>query len=310
MFFKLPECELDVGLKIVECDSDLEAMYEFADAYGIIQMYLAHIPQNLAQYYFKKNFFDESGDEAICKLRIHENRKKDAGNMSYEELVSWAEEEAQHLKTLPKPRTVSKKERDSLTPNKNDIGACGSGTNVEFSYKQSNAPDVTLDVDEFDYGDTGACGSGTNVEFGYKQSNTPNATLDVDEFDYGDTGASVDDQTGAPSQADNGKGKMIKEDNIVNKVVDKGKGIVIEENDNPNVMDSDSSDNEVERDQITDYSMLYSDSESEYSERSVDYLSEGEDELIQLRKRNSKAKRAPKVSKQKPCSDKEGGWFG
>ncbi|GJW81888.1 hypothetical protein Tco_0145863, partial [Tanacetum coccineum] len=243
------------GLKIVECDSDLEAMYEFADAYGIIQMYLAHIPQNLAEYYFKKNFFDESGDEAICKLRIHENRKKDAGNM------------------------------DSLTPKKNDTGVCGSGTNVEFSYKQSNAPDATLDVDEFDYGDTGA------------------------SFE------SVDDQTGAPSQADNGKGKMIEEDNIVNKVVDKGKGlmieeerpvparkamgrnkgIVIEENDNPNVMDSDSSDSEVERDQIPDYSMLYSDSESEYSDRSVDYLSEGEDELIQLRKRNSEAKRA-KVS--------------
>ncbi|GJT97323.1 pentatricopeptide repeat-containing protein [Tanacetum coccineum] len=251
MFFKLPECELDVSLKIVECDSDLEAMYEFADAYGTIQM-------------------------------IHENRKKDAGNMSYKELVSWAEEEAQHPKTPPKPRTVSKKVWDSLTPKKNDTGACGSGTNVEFSYKQSNAPDATLDVDEFDYGDTGACGSGTNVEFGYKQSNAPGATLDVDEFDYGDTGASVDDQTGAPSQADN-------------------------ENDNLNVMDSDSSDSEVERDQIPDYSMLYSDSESEYSDRSVDYLSEGEDELIQLRKRNSKAKRAPKVSKQKPCSDKEGG---
>ncbi|GJZ96897.1 hypothetical protein Tco_0669231 [Tanacetum coccineum] len=200
MFFKLPECELD--------------------------------------YYFKNFFFDKSEDEAICKLKIHENRKKDAGNMSYEELVSWAEEEAQHLKTPPKPRT-------------------------------SNAPDATLDVDEFDYGDTGA------------------------SFE------SVNDQTGALSQADNGKGKMIEEDNIVNKVVDNGKvlmieeerpvparkaivrnkGIVIEENDNPNVMDSDSSDSEVERDQIPDYSMT----------------------------RNFKAKKAPKVSKQKPCFDKEGG---
>ncbi|GJX59209.1 hypothetical protein Tco_0290599 [Tanacetum coccineum] len=292
MFFKLPKCELDVRLKIVECDSDLEAMYEFADSYGIIQMYLAHIPQNLAEYYFKNFCFDESGDEAICKLRIHENRKKDAGNMSYEELVSWAEAEAQHLNTPPKPKTVSKKVWDSLTPKKNDTGACGSGTNVEF---------------EFDYADTGA-----SLE-------------------------SVDDQTGAPSAADHtspseavdemSKDKIIEEDNIVNKVVDKGKGkmieeerpvparkamgrnkgIVIEENDNPNVMDSDSSDSEVEVDEIPDYSMLYSDSESEYSDRSVDYLSEGEDELIQLRKRNSEAKRAPKVSKQKPCSDKEGG---
>ncbi|GKB61429.1 hypothetical protein Tco_0917615, partial [Tanacetum coccineum] len=74
--------ENDVGLKIVECDSDLDAMYEFAYAYGIIQMYLAHIPLNLVEYYFKNFCFDESGDE--------------------------------------------------------------------------NAPDATLDVDEFDYGDTGA----------------------------------------------------------------------------------------------------------------------------------------------------------
>ncbi|GJR55829.1 reverse transcriptase domain-containing protein, partial [Tanacetum coccineum] len=53
-------------------------------------------------------------------------RKKDAGNMSYEELVSWAEVEAQHLNTPPKPKTVSKKVWDSLTPKKNDTGACGS----------------------------------------------------------------------------------------------------------------------------------------------------------------------------------------
>ncbi|GJZ80384.1 hypothetical protein Tco_0645378, partial [Tanacetum coccineum] len=195
MSFKLPECELDV----------------------------AHIPQNLAEYYFKNFWFDESGDEAICKLKIHENRKNDAGNMSYEELVSWDEVEAQHLNTPPKPKTVSKKVWDSLTPKKNDTGACGSGTNVEF---------------ELDYVDTGA-----SLE-------------------------SVDDQTGAPSAADHtspseavdemSRDKIIEEDNIFNKVVDKGKGkmikeerpvparkamgrnkgIVIEENDNLNVMDA------------------------------------------------------------------------
>nr|GFC58142.1 hypothetical protein [Tanacetum cinerariifolium] len=78
--------------------------------------------------------------------------------------------------------------------------------------------------------DTGACGSGTNVKFSYKQSNAPDATLEVDEFDYGDNGVSfesVDDQTGAPN-------------------------------------------------------------------RPLNYLSEAGDELIQLRTRNSKAKRAPK----------------
>ncbi|GJU25458.1 pentatricopeptide repeat-containing protein [Tanacetum coccineum] len=77
---------------------------------------------------------------------------------------------------------------------------------------------------------------------------------------------------------------MIEEDNIVNKVVDKGKGLMIEE----------------ERPVPARKAMGR-------NKDLLDYLSEGEDELIQLWKRNSEAKRAPKVSKQKPCSDKEGG---
>ncbi|GJV85779.1 peptide methionine sulfoxide reductase B1, chloroplastic [Tanacetum coccineum] len=312
---KLPECELDVGLKIVECDSDLEAMYEFADAYGKLKMYLAYIPQNLAEYYYKNLCFDESGDEAICKPRIHENRKKDVGNMSYENLVSWAEKEAQHLKTPPKPKTVSKKVWDSLTPKKSDIGACGSGTNVEFVHQQSNTPKSNLNVDE------------SSAPFEFDDSDTSASFEAVDDH----TGASfeaIDDHTGPPSKAvdDLGRDKIIEEDNIVKNVIDKGKGkmieeertvparkamvrnkgIVIQENENPSVMDSDSSDSEHGMDQIPDYSILYSDSESEYSDRSIDYLSEGEDELIE-RKRNSGAKKAPKVSKQKPCSNKEGG---
>ncbi|GKB93058.1 hypothetical protein Tco_0979195 [Tanacetum coccineum] len=245
MFFKLPECELDVGLKIVQYDSDLEAMCEFADAYGKLEM-----------------------GEVISKLTIHENRKKDAENMSYEELVSWDEEEAQHLKTPPKPKNVSKKLWDSLTPKKSDTGACGSETNVEFFYKQSNAPESNLNVDE------------SSVPF---------------EFDDGDTDASfeaIDDHNGPLSEAidDMGRDKIIEVDNIVKDVVDKGKGkmieeessvlarkamvrnkgIVIEENKNPSVMDSDSSDNEHGIDQILDYLMLYSDSKSEYLDRSID----------------------------------------
>ncbi|GJQ90579.1 hypothetical protein Tco_0001718 [Tanacetum coccineum] len=230
MFFKLPECELDVGLKIVECDSDLEAMYEFADAYGKIEM-----------------------DEAISKLRIHENRKKDVGNMSYEELVSWAKEKAQPLKTPPKPKIISKKVWDSLTPKKSDTGACGSGTNVEFIHKQSNAPKSNLNVDE------------SIVPF---------------EFDDGDTGASfkavddhtralveaIDDYIGPPSEAidDLGRDKIIEEDKIVKNVVDKGKGKMIKE----------------ERPVPAKKAMV---------------------------RNNVTAKRAPKISKQKPCSNKEGG---
>ncbi|GJS60389.1 inorganic pyrophosphatase 2-like protein [Tanacetum coccineum] len=233
MFFKLPECELDVGFKIVQYDSDLEAMCEFVDAYGKLEMYLAHIPQNLAEYYYKNLCFDESRGEVIFKLRLHENRKKDAGNMSYEELVSWAEEAVQHLKTPPKP-------------------------------KISNAPESNLNVDE------------SSVPF---------------KIDDGDTGASfeaVDDHTGASfkgndhngplSEAINdlGRDKIIEEDNIVKYVVDKGKDKMIEE-------------------------------ERPVLRKAIVRNKESEDELIELRKINSESKGGYKVSKQKPCSNKEGG---
>ncbi|GKC01667.1 hypothetical protein Tco_0987803, partial [Tanacetum coccineum] len=190
MFLKLPECELDVGLKIVEYDSDLEAMYEFADAYEIIQM-------------------------------IHENRKKDAGNMSYEELVSWAEEEAQHL-------------------------------NIHLSLKLLMHLIRTLDVDEFDYGDT-------------EEDNIVNKVVDK------------------------GKGLIIEEERPVpaRKAMGRNKGIVIEENDNPNVMDSDSSDTKI-------YRLL---------------IRKVEDEVIQtLGKVNYEGKRGhPRETKQSQCSDNEVG---
>nr|GEU78943.1 pentatricopeptide repeat-containing protein [Tanacetum cinerariifolium] len=49
-----------------------------------------------------------------------------------------------------------------------------------------------------------------------------------------------------------------------------------------------------------------SDSDSEYSDKSVDYLSEGDEELIELRKRKTEAKNAPKVRKQQTQAINEG----
>ena len=43
---------------------------------------------------------------------------------------------------------------------------------------------------------------------------------------------------------------------------------------------------------------MYTDSESEYSDKSVDYLSEGEDELRELRKRRTESKMEPKSTKK------------
>ena len=114
------------------------------------------------------------------------------------------------------------------------------------------------------------------------------------------------------------KGKRTDNDvsNTVKKAVDKGKvlmaeknrppklpvrrnkGIVIQENENPSVMQGDtSSDSESDASLGINFS-LYSDSESEYSDKSVDYLSEAEDELRELRKRRTESKKEPKCTKK------------
>ena len=63
MFFKLPGCELEVGLKIVESNAELDAMYSFCESYGKLEMFLAHIPQNLYDYYHTNLISNESVNE-------------------------------------------------------------------------------------------------------------------------------------------------------------------------------------------------------------------------------------------------------
>ncbi|GKB75815.1 hypothetical protein Tco_0942710 [Tanacetum coccineum] len=115
--------------------------------------------------------------------------------------------------------------------------------------------------------------------------------------------ANVDEEVRVRKVLDKGKRIMIQEDNPKRKRKSRPRGneIVIKENDNPSLMDKSESETESEFrtnnpnhiDAGMDYNM-YSDSESDYSDRSVDYLSDGEEEVIQLRKQKSKAKTLPK----------------
>ncbi|GJT10997.1 hypothetical protein Tco_0858039 [Tanacetum coccineum] len=78
-------------------DDDMNNMYDMAKKYGLFDLHIAHIPKNLAEYYYKNLTFDASDEEVTFKLKTHEKRKRDAGSMSPEELVAWAEEEAGSL---------------------------------------------------------------------------------------------------------------------------------------------------------------------------------------------------------------------
>ncbi|GJW51556.1 hypothetical protein Tco_0092907 [Tanacetum coccineum] len=85
LFFKLPQCELNVGLEIIENERDLEAMYDYAHKYGIIHVYITHGPQDLAPFYVKNMCFYGSGDDVKSRRKTV---TKDASNMSVEELLT------------------------------------------------------------------------------------------------------------------------------------------------------------------------------------------------------------------------------
>ncbi|GJR91385.1 integrase, catalytic region, zinc finger, CCHC-type containing protein [Tanacetum coccineum] len=75
--------------------------------YGLVNFYIAHIPENLVEYYFKILTLDAPDEEVKSKVKSHEKRKLDDSAMSPHELVEWAEQEAgsPYLRTPPiKPR--------------------------------------------------------------------------------------------------------------------------------------------------------------------------------------------------------------
>ncbi|GKD87551.1 hypothetical protein Tco_1358705, partial [Tanacetum coccineum] len=135
----------------------------------------------------------------------------------------------------------------------------------------SNALESNLNVDEssvpfkFDDGDTGASFEAVDDHTGasFKAINDHNGPLSEAINDLG-RDKIIEEDTIVKDVVDKGKDKMIKEERpvLARKAMVRNKGIVIEENKNPSIMDFDSSDNEHEIDQIPNYLMLYSDSES------------------------------------------------
>ncbi|GKA57215.1 hypothetical protein Tco_0756403, partial [Tanacetum coccineum] len=59
----LATCELDVGLKIIENDRDLDVLYEYAHDHGVIQVYTTHGPQDLSSYYVENMCLYGSEDD-------------------------------------------------------------------------------------------------------------------------------------------------------------------------------------------------------------------------------------------------------
>ncbi|GKD62535.1 hypothetical protein Tco_1300044 [Tanacetum coccineum] len=69
LFYCIPRNSLEIGLTIVEGDPDIKKMYDMAEMYGLINLYIAHVPKNLAAYYFRNLSFDDYHEDIQSKLK-------------------------------------------------------------------------------------------------------------------------------------------------------------------------------------------------------------------------------------------------
>ncbi|GJZ16398.1 hypothetical protein Tco_0552075 [Tanacetum coccineum] len=63
IFICSPRCSLKEGLTILKGDGDMNKLYDIAKKYGLINLYIAHLPKNLAEYYYKNLTLDASDEE-------------------------------------------------------------------------------------------------------------------------------------------------------------------------------------------------------------------------------------------------------
>ncbi|GJW15473.1 pentatricopeptide repeat-containing protein [Tanacetum coccineum] len=243
---------------------------------------------------------------------------KDASNMSYDELVSWAEEEAE-IQT-PKKKVVTPKKKvvehvidDVDIPLMNLVESpklkrilLGRNSPIPIA-KRKLMGKVTSPTSYVVNKGRSVLNEGNTVK---KSTDKGKSTMDEDASTVKKTvekgkSTMVKDANTVKKAVDKGKGKMVEEERHVRIPVRRNKATIIEDNVNPSVEND--TDSESDPAQGINYS-LYSDSDSDskYSDKSVDYLSEGEDELIELRKRKTEANNEPKVRKQQTQAAKEG----
>ncbi|GJV28214.1 hypothetical protein Tco_1384662 [Tanacetum coccineum] len=93
LFYCIPRNSLEIGLTIVEGNPDIKKMYDMAEI-RLINLYIAHVPKNLAAYYFRNLSFDDYHEDIDSKLKSHEKLKMDAASMTFDEVVAWEKEES------------------------------------------------------------------------------------------------------------------------------------------------------------------------------------------------------------------------
>ncbi|PWA49771.1 hypothetical protein CTI12_AA478540 [Artemisia annua] len=315
VFCCIPGVDIDGGgLMIIERDSDLEVVYDMAKKHNYLHLYVAHEPQLLAEYYDHNLRLEGSDEEVTSARKEHEIKKKHA---SVEELIAWAEEEAKspYLRSPPK----------RCTPVRNGFKGKALFAGTYDEYDTGCAILLILDEDEVGKEDLVAKANVTdnvvvdqvdNVVEEHRvdehrveveETRVDEHTVEVeeprvdehrvdveeprvDEHRIDVEEASIDAEVLARQKTLNkGKGVLTKQDIVKNRkrnTSPRGNGITIRENEGPLSSETDSDDSEV-GDQYANY---YSETESHDSDKSFDYLSDIEDEVIELRKRKRESK--------------------
>ena len=335
VFCCIPELDIDGGgLMIIERDSDLQVVYDMAKKAEYLHLYVAHEPQLLAEYYYHNLCLEGSDEEVTSARKDHETKMKHAGNMSVEELIAWAEEEAKSP-FLRSPTKLSRPARNGFKGK-----ALFTATYDEYH----TGCDVPVYLDDNEVGQEDLIAKSNDLENVVVDLRVDDQTVEVenvvDEHRVNDHRAevqnavqedrvndlSIDDQVLARQKTLNkGKGVVTKQDIVNNrkrKSAPRTTGIVIRENVDHVSSESDSDDSQV-HDSENGYETGYysSETESHESDKSFDYLSDIEDEVIELRKRKLKSKEnthegtddvepPPGYDDMAPCIDHIGDTFG
>nr|GEW11658.1 hypothetical protein [Tanacetum cinerariifolium] len=129
IFYCIPRCTLEKGLKIIDGDGYMKKMYAVAGTYGLIDLYITHIPKNLAEYYYKNLTFNASHEKVMSKVKTHEKRKRYVGSMYSEELVALVRMTLKDFLHFLKNRSASFSARHADVPM--SVGSpAGSAANV------------------------------------------------------------------------------------------------------------------------------------------------------------------------------------
>ncbi|PWA79596.1 hypothetical protein CTI12_AA205210 [Artemisia annua] len=302
---EIPECVMDTPEDVVFKihhggvfffdplrDSDLEVVYDMAKKHDYLHLYVAHEPQLLAEYYDHNLRLEGSDEEAEEEakspyLRSPPKRSTPVRNgFKGKALFAGTYDEYDTGCAIPLILDEDEVGKEDLVAKANVMD------NVVVDQVENVVEEHRVDEHRVEVEETRVDENTVEVEeprvdehrVDVEEPRVDEHRVDVEE-------ASIDAEVLARQKTLNkGKGVLTKQDIVKNRkrnTSPRGNGITIRENEGPLSSETDSDDSEVG----DEYANYYSETESHDSDKSFDYLSDIEDDVIELRKRKRESKK-------------------